>query len=70
MLKHRLGVENKVVNALSCRIALVLMMSIKIKGLERHKEHYELWLDFRMIHTTLSNWQRPIIDHYTVKETS
>ena len=70
VLKHRLGVENKVVNALSCRIALVLMMSIIIKGLERHKEHYELCLDFRMIHTTLSNWQRPIIDHYTVKETS
>ena len=69
MLKHRLGVENKVVNALTRRIALVLVMSIKITGLERHKENYELCLVFRMIYTTLSNWQRPIIDHYTVKET-
>lgn len=56
------------VDALSRKVALPLVMSIKITGFKRHKDDYALCPNFGVIYSTLSNEQHPIIDHYTLKD--
>ena len=66
MVKHRVGVENKAADALSQRVSLLSIMSVKVTGFERLKDDYELCPDFRELYTSLSNAPRPILDDYTL----
>ena len=66
MVKHRARVENKAVDALSRRVSLLLVMSVKVTGFEQLKDDYESCPDFRELYTSLRNASRPILDDYTL----
>ena len=66
MVKHRVGVVNKATDALSQRVSLLFVMSVKVTGFERLKGDYESCPDFRELYTSLSNAPRPILDDYTL----
>ena len=68
MVKHRAGVENKAVDALSGMVSLLSIMSVKVTGFERLKDDYESCLDFGELCTSLSNAPRPILDDYTLQD--
>ena len=40
VVKHKAGVENKVADALSRRVSLLSIMSVKVTGFERLKDDY------------------------------
>ena len=65
-MKHRAGIENKAANALSRRVSLLSIMSVKVTGFERLKDDYESSQDFGELYTSLSNVPRPILDDYTL----
>ena len=46
VLRHKSGVENKVVDALSRRVTLLFVMSTKVIGFEKLQEEYESCPDF------------------------
>ena len=66
MVKHRARVENIVVDALSRRVSLLLVMSVKVTGSEQLKDDYESCPDFGELYTSLRNASRPILDDYTL----
>ena len=68
MVKHRVGVENKSVDALSQRVSLLSIMSVKVTRFERPKDEYEPCPDFGELYTSLSNALRPILDDYTLQD--
>ena len=68
MVKHRVGVENKAANALSRRVSLLSIMSVKVTGFERLKDDYESCPDFEEFYTSLSNALWPILDDYTLQD--
>ena len=68
MVKHRVGVENKAANALSRRVSLLSIMSVKVTGFERLKDDYESCPDFEELYTSLSNALWPILDDYTLQD--
>ena len=68
MVKHRVGVENKAANALSRRVSLLSIMSVKVIGFERLKDDYESCPDFGELYTSLSNALWPILDDYTLQD--
>ena len=53
VLKHKAGVENKVVDALSRRVMTLVTMSTEVIGFERLKEAYNSCPDFGKIYVTL-----------------
>ena len=53
VLGHKTGVENKVTDALSWRVMILVAMSAKVTRLERLREEYESCTDFRKIYATL-----------------
>ena len=53
MLKHKAGIENKVADALSRRISLLVAMNVETTGFERIREEYESCPDFGEIYTLL-----------------
>ena len=59
-MKHRKGVENKAANALSRRLSLLSVMSVKVIGFERLKDDYESCPDFGELYISLSNIPRPV----------
>ena len=63
MVKHRVGVENKSVDALSRKVSL---LSVKVTRFERLKDEYEPCPNFGELYTSLSNALRPILDDYTL----
>ena len=65
MVKHRAGVENKVVDALSRRVSLLSVMSVKVIGFERLKDDNESYPYFGELCTSLNNALCPILDDYT-----
>ena len=65
MVKHR-GVENKAVDALSQRVSLLSIMSVKVTGFKRLKDDYESCPDFGELYISLSNAPWPILDDYTL----
>ena len=67
-MKHRVEVENKAADALSRRVSLLSVMSVKVIGFERLKDDYESCLDFRELYTSLSNASWPILDDYTFQD--
>jgi len=58
VLKHKTRVENKVADALSRRLMILVAISIKITGFERLKEGYESCPDFGERYITLRD--RPV----------
>ena len=68
MVKHRARVENKAVDALSRRVSLLLVMSVKVTGFEQLKDDYESCPDFRELYTSLRNASRPVLDDYTLQD--
>ena len=54
VLTHKSGVENKVVNALSCIGYLLQIMEVEILGFDKLKGAYTSSLDFSLIHADLS----------------
>ncbi|XP_075640578.1 uncharacterized protein LOC142612363 [Castanea sativa] len=66
--KQKAGVENKVADALSRRVSLLSVVSVKVTGFERLKDDYESCPDFRELYTSLSNASRPILDDYTFQD--
>ena len=68
MVKHRAGVENKATHALSRRVSLLSVMSVKVTRFERLKDDYESCPDFGELYTSLSNVSRLILDDYTLQE--
>ena len=53
MLKHKAGVENKVADALSRRLAILVDVSTEVLGFERLKDDYETFPDFGDVYTAL-----------------
>ena len=56
MLKHKAGVENKIINALSLRLAILVTINTEVigfDGFERLKDDYQACLDFGDIFTAL-----------------
>ena len=68
MVKHRARAENKVADALSRRVFLLSVISVKVTGFERLKDEYESCPDFGELYTSLSNAPWPILDDYTLKD--
>ena len=66
MVKHRAGVENKAADAVSRRVSLLSIISVKVTRFERLKNDYESCPDFGELYTSLSNAPRPILDDYTL----
>ena len=52
ILKHKAGVKNKVADALSQRVMILVAMSVEVIGFERLREEYESCLDFGKIYVT------------------
>ena len=67
-MKHRAGVENKAIDALSRKVSLLSIMSIKVTGFERLKDDFESCPGFRELYTSLSNASQPILDDYTLQD--
>ena len=67
-MKHRKGVENKAANALSRRLSLLSVMSVKVTGLKQLKDDYESYPDFGELYTSLRNASRPVLDDYTLQD--
>ena len=53
MIKHKSGVENKFVDALSRRMTIFVAVSMEVIEFERLKDDYETCLDFGDIYTVL-----------------
>ena len=53
VLKHKAGIENKVTDALSRRISLLVTMSVETTGFERIWEEYATCPDFGETYTML-----------------
>ena len=68
MVKHRAGVKNKAADALSRRVSLLSVMSVKVTGFERLKDDYESCPNFGELYTSLSNAPWPILDDYTLQD--
>ena len=68
MVKHRAVVENKTANALSQKVSLLSIISIKVTGFERLKDDYESCPDFGELYTSLRNASRPVLDDYTLQD--
>lgn len=68
VLKHKSGVVNKAVDAVSCRVTLLCMMSVKVKGFESLKEDYELCLDFGEVYLALRDGQCLTADDYYLQD--
>ena len=67
-MKHRAGVKNKAIDALSRRVSLLSVMSVKVTGFERLKDDYESCPNFGELYTSRSNTPRPIWDDYTLPD--
>ena len=53
VLKHKARVENKVPDALSQRVMILITMSAEVSGFERLREEYDSCPDFEKIYVTL-----------------
>lgn len=53
VLKHQAGVDNKVADALSRKVALMQSMSVTVTGFERMKDEYSTCPDFGALYTSM-----------------
>uniref|UniRef100_A0A7N2LQA1 Uncharacterized protein n=1 Tax=Quercus lobata TaxID=97700 RepID=A0A7N2LQA1_QUELO len=68
VMKHRAGIENKAADALSRRVSLLSIMSVKVTRFEQLKDDYKSCPDFGDLYTSLSNAPRPILDDYSLQD--
>ena len=68
VVKHRVGVENKATDALSQKVSLLFVMSVKVTGFERLKDDYKSCPDYGELYTSLINALQPILDDYTLQD--
>ncbi|XP_022847564.1 uncharacterized protein LOC111370094 [Olea europaea var. sylvestris] len=68
VLKHKKGMENQAADALSCRVSLLSIMSVKVIGFERLKEDYEACPDFKDIFLNLQKGQSGATDGFRLEE--
>ena len=55
MIKHKAGVENKVADALSHRVSILVAISNEVTGFERIKNDYESYPDFGEVYNLLAD---------------
>ena len=55
MIKHKAGVENKVADALSRRVSILIVISNEVTGFERIKNDYESCPDFEEVYKSLAD---------------
>ena len=55
MIKHKAGVENKVADALSRRVSILVAVSNEVTGFERIKNDYESCPDFGEVYKRLAD---------------
>ena len=67
-MKHRAGVENKAADALSRRVSLLSVMSVKVTRFEQLKDDYETCPDFGELYTSLRSASWPVLDDYTLQD--
>ena len=67
-MKHKSGIENKVADALSHRVALLSVMSVEVTGFERLKEEYESCSEFGEIYLTLKDENHRVINGYHLQD--
>nr|ABD63096.1 Gag-pol polyprotein, putative [Asparagus officinalis] len=67
-IKHKAGVENKAVDALSRRMHLLLIMSAEVVGFNKVKEQYESCPDFSKVYTLLNDGVTREIDGFLLKD--
>jgi hypothetical protein len=67
VLKHRKGVENQAVDALSRRSFLLFVMNAKVIGFERLKEEYDSCPDFKDIFLALQSGQSDTTDGFSLE---
>ena len=53
MFSNKAGVENKVADALSRRVMILVAMNVEVIGFERLREEYDSCPDFGEIYVTL-----------------
>jgi len=68
VLKHKAGVENKIVYALSRRVMILVVMSAKVTGFERLKKEYESCPDFGEIYVMLRDKSVREIDDFLLQD--
>ncbi|XP_030970504.1 uncharacterized protein LOC115990873 [Quercus lobata] len=68
VMKHRARIENKAADALSRRVSLLSIMSVKVTRFEQLKDDYKSCPDFGDLYTSLSNAPRPILDDYSLQD--
>ena len=67
VLKHKVGVENRVANALSRR-TLLSVMSIEVVGFEKIKDTYESCPDFENIYIVLRDSLTYEVDGFLLQD--
>jgi hypothetical protein len=68
VLKHKSGIENKVIDALSRRVTLLSVMSVEVTGFDRIKEEYESCLEFEEKYLTLKDENHRVINGYHLQD--
>ena len=68
ILKHKVGVENKVVDELSWRVIILIIMSAKVIGFEKLREGYDSCPDFGEIYVTLRDGSVHEIDSFLLQD--
>ena len=67
-MRHKFGVENKVADALSCRVTLLSVMGTKVIGFEKLQEEYESCLDFGEVYTTFRIEHLQVVDDFILRD--
>jgi len=68
VLKRKAGLENRVTDALSCRRALLSIMSTEVVGFEKIKDTYESCPDFENVYTVLRDSLTHEIDGFLLQD--
>ena len=68
VLKHKTGVENKVADALSRHVMILVVMSAKVIGFERLREEYDSCPNFGKIYVTLRDSSVRELDSFLLQD--
>lgn len=68
VLKHRVVVENKTADGLSCKISILHSMKTEVTGFDRSKEEYETYPNFGEVYTSLKRDSSRSVTYYTLQD--